>query len=126
MMRLIRTTLALVALALLAHGAGAAAPLPLDGKSFQGSMVEKGKKPITDTFEFGSGQFHSTSCDKFGFGRGDYSVQPDGHFDATTMSSTDGTIEWHGRIEGDRLTGQALWLKPGKEPIRYQVEGTLK
>jgi hypothetical protein len=125
MTRIFKLTLAFVALALLA-AKGLAAQPALDGKSFQGTMQQEGKKGIPDTFSFAGGQFHSSACDKYGFGRATYDAQPDGRFDATTVSPTDGTIQWHGKVEGDQLQGEALWLKSGKAPVRYQVQGTLK
>jgi hypothetical protein len=124
-MRILTLTVAFVAMALLA-ARGQAAQSKLDGKSFQGTMITEGKKPISDTFAFANGQFHSSACDQYGFGRAAYSAQPDGRFSATTFSASEGTIEWHGKIEGDKLQGEAVWLKPGKAPVRYQIQGTLE
>lgn len=121
----LRVAVAFVAMALFA-ASSMAAPTMLDGKTFQGSMKQEGKKAIPDSFSFARGQFHSTACDPYGFGSAAYTVQPDGRFEATTVSPTDGTIQWRGKISGDQLEGEALWLRPGKAPVRYAVQGTLR
>jgi hypothetical protein len=117
--------MAFVAVALFSANALAQQP-SLDGKSFQGTMKDDKGKAFADTFEFANGQFHSSACDKYGFGRASYTLQPDGRFEATTVSAKEGTMQWRGQVQGSNLQGEAIWLKPGKAPVRYQVQGTLK
>jgi len=47
----------------------------LDGKTFTGTIGEKGKtEGQPDEFIFAGGQFHSTSCDKYGFKAAEYNA----------------------------------------------------
>jgi hypothetical protein len=123
-----RLRILLAAVAMLPIGLAAHAAVPtLDGKTFTGAMMEQGQqKPIHDTFVFQNGKFESTACDRYGFGSAAYTSKPDGSFEVTTTSPTEGTMRWQGRVTGDRIDGTAVWLKPGKAPVRYTIQGTLK
>src|SRR5262245_17212868 len=112
MTRLLRIALAILAVALVAANA-LAQQASLDGKRFPGTMKEELKgTTFVDTFEFANGQFHSQACDKYGFGHAAYTLQPDGRFEATTVSVKEGTMEWRGQVKGNHLQGEAIWLKP--------------
>jgi hypothetical protein len=121
-----RIVVALVAALLVGVAAQAAGPM-LDGRTFTGSMIEQAKeKPLPDTFEFKNGKFHSSACDKYGFGAAAYNIQPDGSFQATTVSPKEGSIQWQGRVTDNTLDGTALWMRPGQAPVHYTIHGTLK
>ena len=103
---------------------------PLDGKSFVGETGEKGKtKGDKDTFTFKDGRFHSTACDKYGFGDAPYAVKQDGGkmvVTAETTSKKEGTMTWTLTVDGDTLTGVSVWKKGTKAPRDYWVKASLK
>jgi len=103
---------------------------PLEGKSFVGEMGEKGKtKGDKDTYEFKNGRFHSTACDKYGFGDAPYAIKQDGGkivVTAETTSKKEGTMTWTLTVDGDTLTGVSMWKKGEKAPAEYWVKATLK
>jgi len=83
----------------------------LDGKAFV--MPEEGKK---DVLTFDNGKFHSALCDKYGFGKGDYTTArtTDGtSFKAETASAREGNMVWSGVVKGDSLEGSYTWTKKG-------------
>ena len=99
-------------------------------KTFVGEMGEKGKeKGDKDTYEFKEGRFHSTACDKYGFGAAPYLVQRAGGkliFTSETTSKKEGTMTWKLTLDGDTLTGVANWKKGDKAPVEYWVKASLK
>jgi hypothetical protein len=83
----------------------------LDGKAF---LISKGEKGDVLTFE--DGKFHSPLCDKWGFGKGDYTTTVAGDaktFTAKTSSAKHGNIVWSGTVTGDSLEGSRTWTKKG-------------
>jgi len=103
----------------------------LDGKSFQVKITEYGKggQPTDDVLIFKDGTFFSTNCEQYGFGTAMYeSVSKSGAilFEATSTSKTEGKNEWEGKVQGDSITGNFMWSKPGQEPIFYTYAGSLK
>ena len=51
----------------------------LDGKSYQGLFIEKGKSSgDPDTLIFANGRFRSSACDQYGYGDDPYSASADG------------------------------------------------
>jgi len=109
----------------------AAAGESLDGKSFNIKLSEYGKdgQPSDDELIFKDGTFTSTDCEQYGFGPATYeSASKDGAtlFEATTSSEKEGKIEWEGKVQGDSITGNFMWSKPGQEPIMYTYSGSLK
>ena len=87
----------------------------LDGRSFDGVFLERGKTSgDADTIIFKDGRFRSTACDRYGYGDGAYTARRDGeriHFDAETRSSTSGRLRWHGTVDGHRLDGTLTMLR---------------
>ena len=127
MKRAIAFGIAFIAALLLGSAVDAAGNGKLDGKTFQGAMVEDGTdKLVHDTLSFDKGMFHSSACDSFGFGKASYTIKPDGSFEATTLSEKEGTMQWRGMVSGNLISGEVLWLKPGKEPVSYTIRGTLR
>ena len=109
----------------------AAAADSLDGKTFNIKLTEYGKdgQPTDDELIFKDGTFFSSECEQYGFGPATYeSASKNGAtlFEATTSSEKEGKIEWEGKVEGDNITGNFMWSKPGQEPILYTYAGSLK
>lgn len=103
---------------------------PLDGKSFVGTFVEKGKsKGDPDTLVFKEGRFRSLACDQYGYGDAPYTAVQDGdaiRFEAETQSSRYGKLVWKGVVRGDRLESTALSVRAGRAPIENIVNASLK
>ncbi len=81
---------------------------PLDGKAF----LIKGEKGEVLSFE--DGKFHSSECEKWGFGKGDYTTTSTGDatmFSAKTSSAKHGNMVWTGTVTADRLEGSYTWTK---------------
>ncbi len=121
---------ALCALCALAAASAVAAPGPLDGKVFVGEAGVKGKPAdeTNDIITFADGKFHSSVCDKWGFNKGSYQARPDGEatvFEVETVSETDGSLKWNGRLSGGVLEGtfvhhrKPAWYRPNPEPIEH-------
>lgn len=109
----------------------AAAGESLDGKTFNIKLTEYGKdgQPTDDELIFKDGTFSSSECEQYGFGPATYeSASKNGAtlFEATNSSEKEGKIEWEGKVEGDSITGNFMWSKPGQEPILYTYAGSLK
>ena len=98
----------------------------LDGKTFHGTLTEKGKKHGNhDAFEFKNGQFRSTACESYGFGFGAYKAEQAGDavtFTARTTSKKEGTMDWTGTVKGGEISGTAVWTKSGQAPVSYSFE----
>jgi len=87
----------------------------LDHKVFLSKMGPAGKPAdVEDHLVFGSGLFVSSECQA----RCDYPARPyftrsqDGalHFVSETKCPyKDATILWRGKVQGDRITGEAVW-----------------
>lgn len=121
-------------------GAGAkehpSSPMPmakgglLDGKTFRGDYGPMGKAAEgTDDFIFKNGSFRSTACDQYGFGTGRYTASQAGnaiHFQATTTSPQEGSIQWNGDARGNALEGTFEWSPPNKPVMQYWFKASLK
>lgn len=117
--------------------AAACAAAALDGKSFVADSGPKGK-PATekeDVLSFRDGRFHSSICDKYGFGTGAYQATSEGgtiRFATETLSDKDGRLAWQGTVQGDAIEGSYVhYRKPGflnrnPEPREYWFKGKLK
>lgn len=109
----------------------AAAQATLDGKAFDGVFLARGKTSgDADTVSFKNGRFHSSACDKYGYGDAAYRiVSTDGgitRFEATTESPKYGKLEWSGVIRGEKLDATAMMLQPGKTAVENWVVAGLK
>ena len=83
----------------------------LDGSTY--STMLDGEN---DVLTFNDGTFHSSSCDEWGFGKGEYTTEAKEDsisFEATTTSEKDGTMVWTGTIQGDTINGSYYWSKKG-------------
>jgi hypothetical protein len=101
----------------------------LDGKSFEGTFVEKGKsKGDRDTVTFTAGRFRSSACEQYGYGDAPYAAIADGdvvRFDAETRSPRYGKLIWKGIVRGSELRCDVLMVQEGKTPVENVVIATL-
>lgn len=102
----------------------------LDGKIFTGKMGVKGKEASSDNdVSFNDGKFHSKVCDKYNFGEGVYKVTWEGdskHFEAVTLSPTDGKMMWKGTIASNVINATAVWYNKDGELKQLWFKGELK
>ena len=109
----------------------------LDGKVFVADAGEKGKpaEEKNDVITFSGGKFHSSLCDQYGYGPGDYKYTPAGYavaFEAQTQSEKDGGLVWRGTVRGDTIEGTFVhyrkgWmLNPNPEPVEHWFKGRVK
>ena len=108
---------ALVCVSLFGVSSGLFASGPLDGKTFSGTMGQKGKiDGQADGFVFKDGKFESTLCTTFGYGQGAYKTEAKADaigFTAETASSDGGKMEWHGTVKGDQIAGTVISIENG-------------
>jgi hypothetical protein len=102
----------------------------LNGKTFAVEMIEKGKQEGQhDSFRFRKGKFHSTACDRYGFGTGKYRASREGDtisFEVETVSKKEGKLNWKGTVKGGMVEGTAIWTKGGQAPMEYTFHGKSK
>ena len=98
--------------------APATTPSLLDGRRFEGVVLERGKTAgDADTLIFEHGLFRSTACDRYGYGDGPYSAHttPEGlAFEAETESAQYGKLRWAGTVRGEKLDGTMTMVRDGK------------
>lgn len=91
---------------------------PLDGRTFDGIVVECGKTSgDADSLIFANGRFRSTACDRYQYGDAPYSTSVDGEsvtFTAETESPKYGQLRWHGVVRGKRLDGTLTMVRDGQ------------
>jgi hypothetical protein len=130
----IPATLAVVSFAAMPVAAQVAA---LDGRVFVADAGEKGKPADekNDVITFAGGKFHSSTCDQYGFGKGDYRASGTGDsvtFEAETQSEKDGRLAWKGTVRGSEIEGTFVhyrkgWLlNPNPEPVEHWFKGRVK
>jgi hypothetical protein len=109
----------------------------LDGRVFVADAGEKGKAADekNDVITFAGGKFHSSACDPYGFGKGDYRASASGDgvtFEAETQSEKDGRLVWRGTVRGSEIEGTFVhyrkgWmLNPNPEPVEHWFKGKVK
>ena len=91
----------------------------LDGRSFNGVFLERGKTSgDADTLIFKDGRFRSTACDKYGYSDAAYKASAEGdavRFEAETQSAKYGKLVWNGVVRGGKLDATVMMMQPGKE-----------
>ena len=118
-------------------GVARAAGSALDGRVFIADAGERGKAADEkdDVITFANGSFHSSVCDKWGFGKGEVRMiggADEMRFEAETVSEKDGRLKWQGRVIGDTIEGTFIhyrkpsFLRPNPEPIEHWFKGKLK
>ncbi len=109
----------------------------LDGKVFVADAGEKGKTADEkgDIITFKDGKFHSSSCDQYGYGKGNYKTAAQGDaitFEAETTSDKDGRLAWKGVVRGDAIEGtfthyrKGGFFNPNPAPIEHWFKGKAK
>lgn len=118
-MRPLLIAFASVLAAALATPCAFAQPALLDGRAFVAEAGVKGKPADEkdDVLTFAEGKFHSSACDKYGYGKGEYKATKVGdavEFEAVTLSEKYGRNVWKGTIRGAEIEGTFLFHpKPG-------------
>src|SRR5438477_4821370 len=89
-----------------------AAAESLDGRSFQGVFIERGKTSgDADTLVFKDGRFRSSACDQYGYGDAAYKTTTAGdtvRFEAETASPKYGKLFWSGEVRGGKLDATVM------------------
>lgn len=97
----------------------------LDGRSFSGVFLERGKTSgDADTLIFKDGRFRSTACDQYGYGDATYKTTTVGdsvRFEAETMSPKYGKLLWNGSIRGGKLDAVVMMDNKGKMKEHWVV-----
>jgi hypothetical protein len=90
----------------------------LDGRSFDGIVLERGKTSgDADTLIFKDGRFRSTACDRYEYGDGPYTATRTGDaiaFEAQTESPKYGQLQFKGVVRGPRLDGTLTMIRDGR------------
>lgn len=102
----------------------------LDGKSFEGVFLARGKtRGDADILTFKNGRFHSSACDQYGYSDASYKTTNDGdaiRFEAETESAKYGKLRWMGFVRGEKLDATVLMIQEGKSPIENWVAAGLR
>ena len=97
----------------------------LDGRSFQGVFIERGKTSgDADTLTFKNGRFHSSACDQYGYGDAAYKTDATGdavRFEVETQSAKYGKLLWNGVIRGNKLDATVMMERKGKTALENWV-----
>jgi hypothetical protein len=113
------------AVALAALVPALAAAETLDGRSFQGVFLERGKTSgDADTLVFKNGRFRSSACDKYDYGDATYKTTTVGdsvRFEAETSSPKYGKLNWAGVVRGPKLDATVMMEQKGKPAIENWV-----
>jgi len=90
---------------------------PLDGRRFDGVVLECGKTAgDADTLTFEGGRFRSSACDRYDYGDGAYTATAAAGeiaFEAETISPKYGKLLWRGVVRGPRLDGTLTMVRDG-------------
>ena len=103
----------------LAHAQG------LDGRSFQGVFLERGKTSgDADTITFKDGRFRSSACDRYGYSEAPYKATTVGdtlRFETETQSAKYGKLLWNGTVRDGKLDAKVMMVQDGKKPVENWV-----
>jgi hypothetical protein len=124
-MKLSTRTIAALALATAAVLPALAETQALDGRSFEGVFIQRGKTSgDADTLVFKDGRFRSSACDRYGYSDAAYKIGAAGdatRFEAETESPKYGRLLWSGVIRGGKLDATAVMVRDGKSNIENWV-----
>ena len=119
------TFLGLIALTSALVPAAPAQAQNLDGRSFQGVFLERGKTSgDADTLIFKDGRFRSTACDRYDYSDAPYKTIAVGdtvRFEAETESPKYGKLLWNGVVRNGKLDATVMMVRAGKAPIENWV-----
>ncbi len=110
---------------------------PLEGRAFVVEIGYPGEPAFEkdDVLSFREGLFHSSMCDKLGYGRGAYRADERSAgvtFTAETSSEKEGRLAWRGTIDGDAIEGAIIhyrkpwWLNPDPAPREMWFRGRVR
>ena len=120
-----RSTAAAVALATASIFPAFAETNALDGRSFQGVFIERGKTSgDADTIIFSNGRFRSTACERYGYSDAVYKTASAGdttRFEAETQSPKYGKLLWSGEVRGGKLDATVMMVRDGKSNVENGV-----
>ena len=120
-----RSTAAAVALATASIFPAFAETSALDGRSFEGVFIQRGKTSGDgDTLVFKDGRFRSSACDRYGYSDAPYRTAAAGditRFEAETKSAKYGRLLWSGAIHDGKLDATATMVREGKPDIENWV-----
>ena len=120
-----------LAIALVAAAPVFAQSPSLDGKTFEGVFLKRGKTTgDADTLVFKDGRFRSSACDKYGYSDAAYKTTSEGgaiRFEAETESSKYGKLRWSGFVRDGKLDATAVMVRSGgKTTENWVVAGERK
>jgi hypothetical protein len=99
--------------------------LPLDGRTFQGVFLERGKTAgDADTLSFENGRFLSSACEQYGYSDAPYKTVAAGdsvRFEAETSSPRYGKLIWNGSVRGDKLDATVMMERKGEPMLENWV-----
>lgn len=114
----------------LAPGAALAQASALDGKTFEGVFIERGKtRGDADTLTFRDGRFRSSACDRYGYSDAPYKAVAEGEairFETETSSPKYGELKWRGWVRGDKLDATVTMVKDGRATTENWVAAGLR
>jgi len=117
--------LSLVAIATAVVPASPALAGNLDGRTFTGVFLERGKTSgDADTITFKDGRFRSSACDRYGYSDAVYKAGSAGDamsFEVETRSAKYGKLLWNGTVRGDKLDATVMMVQDGKKPVENWV-----
>ena len=97
----------------------------LDGRSFEGVFIQRGKTSgEPDTRVFKDGRFRSIACDRYRYSDAVYQLGAAGdatRFEAETESPKYGRLVWSGVIRGGKLDATAVMVRDGKSNVENWV-----
>ena len=97
----------------------------LDGRSFEGVFIQRGKTSgDADTLVFKDGRFRSSACDRYGYSDAVYKTAAAGdsmRFEAETQSAKYGRLLWSGVVRGGKLDASATMVRDGKSNVENWV-----
>ncbi len=100
----------------------------LEGKTFRGEVTQKSDNSSDpDDFTFANGQFSSSTCSKYGYGSGEFSVEErlgQTLFNAETANEAGDRIKWSGSVQGDKLIGGARRVTKAGATYLMSFSGT--
>ncbi len=91
------------------------------------AAVTEGAKDFKDAALFHNNELSSEAFGMYGFNTVTYTLQEDNPniFTATMTSQTQGTLQWAGQKQGDRVVGILLWTKPSGQIHKYNFVGNV-
>ena len=98
--------------------------ITVDGKAFKIETFVDGKTDGIEIMSFKNGQVENNECKKWGFMGAPYSFDDKtASFKYTLTSASEGKMLWEGKVNGNKINGQYVWMKAGQKDIHYTFKG---